>query len=849
MKRPTGETPLTAEAQRIRENSAGRTRGAWTKFGPYLAEREWGTVREDYSADGACWNYFPHDHARSRAYRWSEDGLLGLCDDEGRLCFSLALWNGQDPILKERLFGLAPEEGTHGESVKETYFYLDSTPTHSYMRALYRYPLRAFPYNALLGFKAGQETGRRIGPEKRVEDTGIFDGNRFVDVTVEYAKATPEDIRIRVAIQNRSNEAAHVTLIPQLVFRNTWSWSHEGQGRKKPNIRAVQPGVFDLTDETLDRYRFELLTRTPVTHLFTENETNTARMWGFEQSAGPFKDAFHDFLVRGRREAVNAAETGTKAGLAIPISLEPQASTLVDFRLASREEQGTKPPGGIDVVHARRDEAREYWRAFGSPSWSEDEHTLLARAFATQLWSKQYYNLSVATWLDGDSAQPGPPQTRLRGRNHDWRNVDAHDVLLVPDKWEYPWFAAWDLAFQAVGVARVDPALAKCQLETLLSARYQRDDGVVPAYEFAFTDQNPPILAWACLKVAAADGSGAADLDFLARVFDPLKRSFNAWLRTAQSDGLFAPGFLGLDNSGVFDRGAPPPMSGSLRQADGSGWATFFAASIAQLADSLAVVDPQRFARERATFMQAHADLTRRQALLFDERDGFFFDHVANANGALDPIRCFSASGFVPLLGATSLRAHGERLDLSPVSATQFRQILRRMLDPNEFLSPFGVRSASRAHRDSPAVFIDAEGGEHRFSYAQAESETWFFGANSNWRGPVWLPLNYLLIDALEKYAEILGESFRVEFPIGGGKECSLRDVAVGLRERLLSLFLKNEEGTRPCNGNSHTTTDSGEELFSMSEYFCGDTGRGCGARHQGWTGLIAEILLGLPRK
>lgn len=793
-------------------------------FGPYLAERQWATIREDYSADGACWDYFPHGHARARAYRWGEDGLFGICDVKQRLCFALALWNGRDPILKERLFGLHPDEATHGESVKELYWYLDATPDASYLRARYRYPLRAFPYEVLVAAKDrhGQPPGTRAGREITIEDTGVFEGDEYADVTVEYAKASSRDLRIRVAVENRAPHAARVTVIPQLWFRNTWSWPEGPVARpvlrlpdgERPGVRAFHP------DGDLGEYRLEVDERHfPRAIIFTENESNVARLW--PDAGAPFryaKDAFHEYVVRGNEAAVNPDGAGTKCALVHDFELEAHEARSIDLRLAAaaaEAEDAVAAPDAADVFSVRRLEAAEYYASLAPRPKDTVDAGIVAHGFSTLMWSKKAYELDLARWLDGDPAQPRPPARRLTGRNHDWRHFRANDLVLVADSFEYPWFAAWDLAFAAVAIARADPDFACEQLELLLGPRYMRADGALPAYEFAFMDANPPVHAWACLRVAAIRAERGLDSrDFLARVFEPLRRNFEWWKRTVRrADGLYAGGFLGLDNVGAFDRGAPPRLRGPLAQADGTGWMAFFAASMARLADALAERDPRRYSEAREAFAHEHAEVVRALDLLWHEEDGFYFDQIRPSDGASpEPIRARTVAGLIPLFAV----AHEGDVELLPFDESRLRRILGRLLDEDEFLSPFGVRSASKAHATERVVVEDLDGGRHTFHYAPAESETLHFGANSNWRGPVWIPINALVIDALDTWSQVLGDP-------------SLAAAAEDVRSRLLSLF--------------RARADDPRDPLHFREYYCGDTGRGLGARHQTWSALAAELL------
>jgi hypothetical protein len=799
-------------------------------FGPYLAERQWATIREDYSEDGACWDYFPHAHARSRAYRWGEDGLLGISDVKQRLCFAIALWNGRDPILKERLFGLNGDEATHGESVKELYWYLDATPDASYLRARYRYPLRPFPYDALIAarHRHGAPPGVRAGREVTLGDTGVFADDEFVDVTVEYAKASARDVRIRVNVENRAARAARLTVIPQLWFRNTWSWPAGKVPR--PGLRPLDPpgsGVSAVhPDDDLREFHLRADERhAPRAIVFTENESNVGRLWpGSGAPPSYAKDAIHDYVIDGNAGAVNPARQGTKCAFVHDLEIEARSARSIELRLHDpRASAAAIPRDAPDVFESRRDESRRFYESLAPPRATAEERVIVARACATLFWSRKAYEFDLSLWLDGDDGQPRPPEARRRGRNHDWRHFNARDVILVADTFEYPWFAAWDLAFEAVAIARADPDFAVAQLELLLGPRFLRDDGALPAYEFAFMDANPPIHAWACLRVAAIRAELGLDSGgFLARVFEPLRRNFEWWKRTVRrADGLYGGGFLGLDNVGAFDRGAPPRLHGPLAQADGTGWMAFFAASMARIADALARDEGAagRFGRARDAFAREHALVVRALDLLWHEEDGFYFDQIRPLPGAAsalpEPIRTRTIAGLVPLFALARLSTG----DLLPFPEARLRRILARALDDEEFLSPFGLRSASKAHARDPVVVTDLDGGRHTFHYAPAESETLHFGANSNWRGPVWVPVNALMIDALDTWAGAVGDA-------------SLAGRARDLGRRVVSLFTAE----RPADDPLH-----------FNEYFCAETGRGLGARHQGWSALAAELLRAPP--
>ncbi|HVZ72743.1 MAG TPA: glucosidase [Polyangia bacterium] len=883
----------SAEARRLEEDHA-RVRN-WKRFGPYLAERQWGTVREDYSAGGECWDYFPHDHARSRAYRWGEDGLLGLTDRQGRLCFGLALWNGADPILKERLFGLTGPEGNHGEDVKEHYFYLDSTPTHSYMRALYKYPQGAFPYAELV------DENRRRGkdqPEYELADTGAFDEGRYFDVFAEYAKASPDDLAIRITIANRGPEAAPITVLPTLWFRNTWSWGRAGEGypEERPMMSATGRDAIVVRHPTLGRYRFTvdaLDGAEPPELVFTENETNAERLFGSANATAYVKDAFHEYVVAGRADRVNPARMGTKAAAVYRLVIPAGAEVSLRMRLVVADEvvPMTSPFGTFDDVLAkRRAEADAFFAARTGPL-SNDERLAVRQAYAGLLWSKQFYHYDVRAWLEGDPAQPPPPPGRSAGRNGEWGHLYNRDVLSMPDKWEYPWFAAWDLAFHMIPFARIDPHFAKEQLLLMTREWYMHPNGQLPAYEFAFGDVNPPVHAWAAWRVykIAVDAEGRRDRVFLARIFKKLLLNFTWWVNRKDAEGrnLFSGGFLGLDNIGVFDRSRPLPTGGHLEQADGTAWMAFFCATMLSMALELAKTEPS-YEDMASKFFEHFVHITdAMNALggsgLWDDRDGFYYDKL-HAGAAEVPLRVRSLVGLLPLIavevledeaidrlpafkrrmrwflenrrdlaGRVSLAAgagaHGHALLAIP-SKDRLVRVLRKMLDESEFLSPHGIRSVSKVHEGAPYRFFHG-GEEFRVDYVPGESNTGLFGGNSNWRGPIWMPVNYLLVEALERYHHFYGDELRVECPTGSGRFLNLAEVAREISGRLGRIFLADERGRRPCHAGDRRFAEDPHwrELVLFHEYFHGDTGRGVGASHQtGWTALAIRVIEDLAR-
>jgi hypothetical protein len=867
-----------AEALRLLEDRA-RERN-WKRFGPYLSERQWSTVREDYSDGGACWEYFPHDHARSRAYRWGEDGLLGISDRQGRLCFALALWNGRDPILKERLFGLTGPEGNHGEDVKESYFYLDSTPTHSYMKALYRYPQNEFPYARLV-----EENRRRGKHERELElaDTGIFDDGRFFDVTTEYAKASPDDVLIRITVANRGPDSATIELLPTLWFRNTWSWGRAGEGYSaKPRLARVADGQVLAEHASLGRFRWTMAGAPEL--LFTENETNAERLYGSPNASPHVKDAFHAHVVNGRAGAVSPAGVGTKAAARYRLDIPAGESRTVRLRLTAEAEAVGEPFGEPfeRTFRARRDEADAFYASLLPENLSAEERAVMRQAYAGLLYTKQFFHHDVRAWLEGDPAQPPPPAARQRGRNADWRHLYHRDVISVCDKWEYPWYATWDLAFQMLPFARIDPQFAKEQLVLFTREWFMHPNGQLPAYEFAYGDVNPPVHAWSAWRIYKMTGErGRRDRVFLSRIFQKLLLNFTWWVNRKDAEGnhLFGGGFLGLDNIGVFDRSQPLPTGGSLEQADGTAWMAFYCGTMLSMALELAREDPacEDMASKFFEHYVAIADAmnTLGGPGLWCEQDGFYYDQL-RLDAEVVPLRIRSMVGLLPLLACEVLeqdtldrlpgfsrrmqwfldnrpdlasriayadRGHGHRLLAIP-SRQRLERVLRIMLDENEFLSPHGIRSVSRAHAEKPYLF-HAGGREYRVDYVPGESTTGLFGGNSNWRGPIWFPVNYLLIEALQRYHHFYGDDLRVECPTGSGRRMSLAEVASELSRRLASLFLPGADGHRPCHGEDARFVRDPQlrDLVRFNEYFDGETGRGLGASFQGWTFLVTRCL------
>jgi hypothetical protein len=880
---------MIAEVRRLAEDATREKN--WKRWGPYLAERQWATVREDYSPHGTAWDYFPHDHAHRRAYRWGEDGVLGITDRECRLCFALALWNGKDPILKERLFGLTGPQGNHGEDVKECYYYLDSTPTHSYMKALYKYPQIEFPYARLV--EENQRRGRHE-PEFELSDTGIFEGNRYFDVFAEYAKAGPDDILIRISVANRGPESAPLCVLPTLWFRNTWVWGARHEGCKtRPSLKAAGEGLLEAEHVDLGKRWFAAgpgPDGKPPQFLFTENETNARELFRAENPTPYVKDAFHEFLIQGRTDAVNPGQVGTKAAPLYHVEIPPGGEVGLRLRLAPQELSAARSLGQEfdQVFQDRIREADEFYQERLPQGLSEEENRVARQACAGLLWSKQFYHYIVHDWLEGDPAQPPPPASRAAGRNADWGHLYNRDVISMPDKWEYPWYAAWDLAFHMIPFTRIDPDFAKQQLVLFLREWYMHPNGQLPAYEFNFGDVNPPVHAWACWRVyKMTAGRGQRDRVFLSRCFQKLVINFTWWVNRKDLEGrnLFAGGFLGLDNVGVFDRSKPLPTGGHLQQADGTAWMAFYCATMLSIALELARDNPatEDMASKFFEHFVAIADAINTQGGtgLWDEQDGFYYDQL-RVGGSTIPLKVRSLVGLIPLLAVEvlddeliqGLRGFKKRMhwflehrpELSELisycclldkgkgrchrllaipTRAQLDRVLRYVLDEHEFLSPYGIRSLSRIHRDQPYIFR-LDGQEHRVDYEPGESATHFFGGNSNWRGPVWFPVNYLLIEALERYHHYYGDGLRVECPTGSGRMLNLQQVAAELRCRLARLFLPDERGHRPCHGADprYAEDPNWRNLLLFHEYFHGETGRGLGASHQtGWTALAVQLL------
>ncbi|MBX3734194.1 MAG: glucosidase [Verrucomicrobiae bacterium] len=893
--RPSGpEGPDAGNAEYARLEAARHREADWSRWGPFLPERQWATVREDYSANGDVWHYLPHDHARSRAYRWGEDGLLGWCDRQCRVCFAVALWNGRDPILKERLFGLTGPEGNHGEDVKEEYYYLDATPTSSYARALYKYPQAPFPYEALV---SENRRRNRHQPEYELADTGAFAGGRYFDVIIEYAKAAPEDVLIRVEVWNRGPEAAPLDVLPTVWFRNNWSWGCPREGvERKPSIARVAPDRLQLEQEAIGRLHFLFVPpeddgRPGV--LFTENATNRERLFAVANEVPWVKDAFHEYVVDGVMSAVNPEARGTKAAPHYRRVLDAGGSCVFRFRLSV----GTEPPvtalpaeaPAFDAVVAqRRSECDAFYRTLCPGHLGPEECRILRQAYAGLLWSRQFYHFAVEQWLDGDPGQPAPPASRQSGRNRDWRHLYARDVLSMPDKWEYPWFAAWDLAFHMLPLAHVDPDHAKDQLQTLLREWYLHPNGQLPAYEFALGDVNPPVHPWAAWRVYKVSApKGGRDREFLEGVFQKLLLNFTWWVNRKDANGqnLFSGGFLGLDNIGVFDRSHPLPQGGTLQQADATAWMAFYCSTMLAIALELAWDGHRvRTAYEdmASKFLEHFVQIAEAMNVLggtglWDEVDGFYYDEI-RMNGTPQLLKTRSLVGLMPLIAvevfdrdqierlpgftrrlkwfiehrldhnrgiALGYSQSRQKLLLSIPTRDRLRRVLRYLGDEGEFLSPFGIRSLSRYHEQHP-YRLTLDGVEHRVDYTPGESDTALFGGNSNWRGPVWFPVNYLIIEALERYHHFYGPEFTFEYPAGSGRQQTLAGAAADLERRLISLFLPDANGRRPCHGEDarYATDPHWRDLLLFHEYFHADTGRGCGASHQtGWTALVLRFL------
>lgn len=880
---------IEATAEWIRLVDESKRHGNWKRWGPYLSERQWGTVREDYSEFGECWDYFPHDHARSRAYRWGEDGLLGLTDRQCRLCFSMALWNGQDDILKERLFGLTGPQGNHGEDVKEEYFYLESTPTHSWVKGLYKYPHTKYPYKELL------ETNQSLGREKRefeLADSGVFQGDKYFDVYASYAKASPNHILIEIEVVNRGDKVAPLVLIPMLWYRNTWSWTCRHEGCTLPP-KIAQESDFRLScnHETLGKYYFECESECDALSpewLFTDNTTNYEKLYGVESQDLYHKDAFHDYVIEGNLDAVNPNGRGTRAGRLLRLQLKPGESRKFRFRLFHAEEEfNCDGFRGFDsVMEDRKSEHDDFYARLNTRAESEQEQLLSHQAYAGLMWTKQFYHYIVDEWIEGDPGMPKPPESRRKGRNKNWKHFFARDVISMPDKWEYPWFAAWDLAFHMIPIARIDPFFAKRQIMVFLKEWYMHPNGQIPAYEFAFDDVNPPVHAWAALRIYQIEKqAGRRDRSFLERVFQKLLINFTWWVNRKDEEGnnLFSGGFLGLDNIGVFDRSHPLPTGGKLTQADGTAWMGFYCSVMLEIALELAWNDGEvrrAYADMATKFFEHFVQII--DAInhigghgLWDPQDGFYYDQIQFENHS-QALKTRSLVGLIPLIAVAVL--DGEKVDrvpgfkkrfewflnnqpdlsrhltkqetengsrwlLSIPSRARLESILNYLVDEKEFLSNFGIRSLSKFHEKTPFEFVQGK-DKYTVNYVPGESNTWMFGGNSNWRGPIWFPVNYLIMESLVTYSNFYGDEVKVNIP-GHDEPETLDKLAIEIGNRLVGLFYPGSDGKRPFAADhpGFNSSDSWQNLIYFHEYFHAEDGRGLGASHQtGWTALAVSI-------
>jgi hypothetical protein len=872
------------EEKRLRESN--QRIAHWKRWGPFLSERQWGTVREDYSPHGTAWDYFSHDASRSRAYRWGEDGIGGICDNQQQLCFSLALWNGKDHILKERMFGLTNCEGNHGEDVKEVYYQLDATPTHSYLKMLYKYPQRAFPYAWLVDENRRRDKHQ---PEFELVDTGAFAESRYFDVFIEYAKAGPDDIAILITAFNRGPEEAELHLIPQLWFRNTWSWGYE---KPKPVLRRANEGSALVTHPVLGE--FHLYAEGQPEWLFCDNETNVRRFYGYNDAHGFFKDAFHEYLIQGNKHAVNPDARGTKVGAHRSANIPAGGSMTYRLRLSNQDLPS--PFDDFDnIMNSRRSDADEFYADLQKDLPNEDARHVQRQALAGMIWSKQFYYYDVPQWLKGDPGQPQPAPERKNGRNHEWAHLNNADIVSMPDTWEYPWYAAWDLAFHTIAFALIDPDFSKGQLLLMTREWYMHPNGQLPAYEWAFGDVNPPVHAWATWRVFQVDRKrrrktapdDPGDLPFLERVFHKLMINFTWWVNRKDAEGrnIFQGGFLGLDNIGVFDRSAPLPTGGHINQSDGTSWMAMYCLNLMRIALELAQHNhvyedvATKFFEHFLHIAEAMANVGDQEVGLWDDQDGFYYDVLDLPNHKPIPLRVRSMVGLISLFAVETLEpellakvpdftarlkwylnyrpdlaalvsrwqdpGQGERRLLSLLRGSRMKKLLRRMLDESEFLSDYGIRSVSRYHLEHPYIFRwngDAVG----VSYEPGESQSGIFGGNSNWRGPIWMPLNFLIIESLQKFHYYYGDDFKIECPTGSGNFLTIDQIAAELTRRLCRLFLKNDKGRRPYYGdNEQMQCDPNFcDHILFYEYFHGDSGRGVGASHQtGWTGLVAKLL------
>lgn len=867
---------MNKEKQRLLDS---KNNTKWKKWGPYLSERQWGTVREDYSANGDAWNYTPHDIARSKAYRWGEEGIGGICDNKQLLCFSLVLWNEKDPILKEQLFGLTNPQGNHGEDVKEYYYYLESSPTHSYMKMLYKYPHEAFPYEKLV---LENSKRKKNYPEYELIDTGVFDNNNYFDVFIEYAKNSPEDILINIKIENRSKNKATIHLLPTIWFRNTWDWFENFQ---KPKIYSEENYIKAKHQELGDYYFYS---SKKCEQLFCENETNIKRLYGVNKK-GYFKDGINDYIVYENSNAVNPDKIGTKSAFHFISEVEGEGTVEYAVRLSDKK---LKSPfkDSDKIINERRKDNDEFYELIQNGITDEDEKLIQRQAFAGMMWTKQFYYYNIAQWLNGDETQPPPPKTRKHGRNNEWFHLYNSDIFSMPDKWEYPWYAAWDLAFHALPIALIDPDFAKEQLNLLLNENYLHPNGQLPAYEWSFSDVNPPVHAWAVWRVYKIDqkhNDGKSDYDFLERAYHKLLLNFTWWVNQKDKDGhnIFEGGFLGLDNIGVFDRSSKLPTGGSLEQADATSWMAMYCLNLMRISLELSVTKPvyqdmaTKFLEHFLYIAGAMANIGGEGINLWDDDDKFFYDVLHLPHGELIPLRVRSMVGLIPLFAVETLEpdyldkvpkfkerlywflsyrpdltnlisrwnigGQRERKLLSLLRGHRMKKILKRMLDETEFLSEYGVRALSKFHLENPYVF-KANGERFEVHYTPGESDSRLFGGNSNWRGPIWFPVNFLIIESLQKFHHYYGDDFLVEYPTNSGNYLNINQIANELSKRLIKIFKKDKDGKRPIYGfNNKIQNDKHfKDYILFYEYFHGEKGWGLGASHQtGWTGLIAKLI------